>query len=182
MSLAEEPDDADGVFSGTNRNSKVSSDFLSPKNPDVSSVIGCIVMTLGLFNLVINGLQAAPQRHRVEVRAQMLDRSLNLQDFHESPQDLLINQDGFRNKPPLLALSVQDNGPGIPPEVLPHIFDPYFTTRQRGQNVGLGLTIVQRFVRQAAGAIHVHTQVDRGTILTIYLGLRNTPSTLELGV
>jgi two-component system, sensor histidine kinase and response regulator len=135
-----------------------------------------------LLNLVINAFQSTPQRHRVEVRAETLDGALNLEAFRPGPEDLFINQEGFRNKPLLLALSVQDSGPGIAPEVLPHIFEPYFTTRQRGQNVGLGLTIVQRFVKQAAGAIHVHSQVGRGTIVTLYLGLRHQPSTLELGV
>jgi signal transduction histidine kinase len=135
-----------------------------------------------LLNLVINAFQATPQRHRVEVRAQALDGPLKIEELRDGTEDLFVHQQSFRNKAPLLALSVQDNGPGIAPEVLPRIFDPYFTTRQRGLNVGLGLTIVKRFVRQAGGAIHVHTQPGRGTIVTIYLGLRHTPSTLELGV
>jgi two-component system, sensor histidine kinase and response regulator len=135
-----------------------------------------------LLNLVINAMQSTPQPHRVEVRAQSLDGALQLKDFRDGPQDLFLNRAEFRNKPPLLALSVQDNGPGIPAEVLPRVFEPYFTSRQRGENVGLGLAIVQRFIQQAGGAVHVHTEAGRGTIFTLYLGLRDTPSTLELGV
>jgi signal transduction histidine kinase len=48
--------------------------------------------------------------------------------------------------------------PGIPPEVLPKIFQPYFTTKGPRQGTGLGLNIVQRLIKEGNGALHVHTQ------------------------
>jgi signal transduction histidine kinase len=53
--------------------------------------------------------------------------------------------------------------------VLPKIFQPYFTTKNARQGTGLGLNIVQRLVKEANGALHVHTRVGQGTTFTIYL-------------
>ena len=59
--------------------------------------------------------------------------------------------------PRSLALSVRDTGPGIPPEILPKIFQPYFSTKGARHGTGLGLNIVQRLIKEARGALHVHT-------------------------
>jgi len=64
---------------------------------------------------------------------------------------------------------VRDTGPGIPATVLPKIFDPYFTTKGPRQGTGLGLNIVQRLVKAANGALHVHTVAGEGTTFTVYL-------------
>ena len=64
---------------------------------------------------------------------------------------------------------MQDDGPGVPSELVSKIFDPYFTTKPVGQGTGLGLSIVKRLVEQAAGAIHLHTEPGRGTTFTVYL-------------
>jgi signal transduction histidine kinase len=73
------------------------------------------------------------------------------------------------NTAPLVKLWVSDTGPGIPAEVLPKIFQPYFTTKGPRQGTGLGLNIVQRLIKEGKGALHVHTQQDEGTTFTIYL-------------
>jgi two-component system cell cycle sensor histidine kinase/response regulator CckA len=64
---------------------------------------------------------------------------------------------------------VTDTGPGIPPEVLPKIFQPYFTTKSPRQGTGLGLSIVLRLIKEANGALHVRTQPGKGTTFTVYL-------------
>ena len=76
---------------------------------------------------------------------------------------------------PLVKLWVRDNGPGIPPEVLPKIFQPYFTTKGARQGTGLGLSIVQRLIKEGRGALHVHTRSGEGTAFTIYLPGSNLP-------
>jgi two-component system cell cycle sensor histidine kinase/response regulator CckA len=80
-----------------------------------------------------------------------------------------VNRDGFRNGAPLLAVSVEDNGPGIPPELMSKIFEPYFTTKSPGQGTGLGLPIVLRLVREAKGLLHLHSAPGRGATFTVYL-------------
>ena len=89
--------------------------------------------------------------------------------FADGPEDRIINRDGFKNIAPLLSLSVQDNGPGIPPEVMPKIFEPYFTTQPRNQGTGLGLCIVKRLLKEARGCLHAHSQAGQGTVFTVYL-------------
>ena len=68
-----------------------------------------------------------------------------------------------------VALTVADTGSGIPPHVLPHIFDPFYTTKAPGEGTGLGLAQVYGIVGQHEGHIDVKTQVGVGTTFTIYL-------------
>jgi len=122
-----------------------------------------------LLNLTLNALQCTPQYHRVEIRGQSHQQPIDLGMFSEGPEDRFINREGFKNTAPLLAISVQDNGPGIPPEVMPKIFEPYFTTQPKTQGTGLGLCIVHRLLKEARGALHVHSKPGQGTVFTVYL-------------
>ena len=107
--------------------------------------------------------------HSVEIEGRVLRQPLDLAAFKDGPQDRLLNVENFENTAPLLMVSVRDNGPGIPPETLPKIFQAYFSTKGARQGTGLGLNIVQRLVKEARGALHVHTQVGEGTSFTVYL-------------
>jgi two-component system NtrC family sensor kinase len=62
-----------------------------------------------------------------------------------------------------LVVSVKDNGPGIPPEVVQRLFTPFFTTKGPGQGVGLGLTITRRVVQSLGGTLQVSSVVGLGT-------------------
>ena len=66
-----------------------------------------------------------------------------------------------------VAVSFSDNGVGIPPEEISHLFEAYHTTRTEG--TGLGLMIVQRIVRDHGGQIEVHSEPGRGTTFTVIL-------------
>jgi signal transduction histidine kinase len=86
-------------------------------------------------NLLDNALDAIAQGGRIEVAARReLDR---------------------------VVVSVIDDGPGIPPDVLPRIFDPFYTTKPPGQGTGLGLDITQRLVRRYHGEISVESRPGR---------------------
>ena len=52
----------------------------------------------------------------------------------------------------------QDNGPGIPPDVMPRIFEPFFTTKPKGEGTGLGLGIVKQIVDKHGGRIDVDVE------------------------
>lgn len=70
------------------------------------------------------------------------------------------------NEPGMLAVSIEDRGPGIPAEVLPHIFEAFFTTKPQGSGTGLGLEIVHRIVTQnLGGSIEVESQPGRTRFL-----------------
>ncbi len=122
-----------------------------------------------LLNLAVNAFQCAPLPHRVEISGEVLRAPLDLAKFKDGLNDRLLNVENMNNTAPLVKLWVRDNGPGIPPEVLPKIFHPYFTTKGPRQGTGLGLNIVQRLIKEANGALHVHTQQGEGTTFTIYL-------------
>ena len=122
-----------------------------------------------LLNLAVNAFQCAPLSHRVEVGGEILRTPLDLTAFKDGPNDRLLNVEGMDNTVPLVKFWVRDNGPGIPAEVLPKIFQPYFTTKGPRQGTGLGLNIVQRLIKEGKGALHVHTRQGEGTTFTIYL-------------
>ena len=73
-------------------------------------------------------------------------------------------------------VSITDNGPGIPPEVLPRLFEPFFTTKPPGEGTGQGLDIARRIVREHGGRLEV-ASVPGHTVFTAWLPtLRPTSS------
>ena len=122
-----------------------------------------------LLNLTINAFQCSPQPHSVVVEARVLHQQLDLSMFKDNPRERFLNVENFDNIAPLMMVSVRDTGPGIREEVLPKIFQMYFSTKNDRQGTGLGLNIVQRLVKEARGALHVSTEPGRGTTFTVYL-------------
>jgi signal transduction histidine kinase len=100
------------------------------------------------LNLILNAIQAVPESHGcVTVRTAVDDGEV--------------------------AVSVIDNGPGIPEEVLPHLFEPLFTTKEGG--TGLGLFSCRRIVEdEHDGTIEIDTHPDTGTTVTVRLAAANT--------
>lgn len=70
------------------------------------------------------------------------------------------------------TLKLEDNGSGIPKEVIPKIFDPFYTTKETGKGTGLGLYIVQEIVNSHQGAIGVESRPQKGTIFLITFPLQ----------
>jgi two-component system, cell cycle sensor histidine kinase and response regulator CckA len=111
-----------------------------------------------LVNLLANAAQAMGDRDSVDGRIEIGSRALP----------------GSR-----VELSVTDTGPGIPPDLLPRIFDPSFTTKGPGDGSGLGLTITKRIVEQYGGTVAVVSQLGVGTRFTIELPSAGTPAAAE---
>ncbi|OBX22075.1 hypothetical protein A9996_17310 [Gelidibacter algens] len=70
-------------------------------------------------------------------------------------------------------VSVRDNGPGIPKDVIDKIFQPFFTTKPTGQGTGLGLSLSYDILKAHGGRIEVQSQPNEGTIFTLVLPLTN---------
>jgi CheY-like chemotaxis protein len=104
-------------------------------------------------NVIINGIQAMPDGGKMRVS---LGNALVAAG---AVADLAAGR--------YLKLCVTDSGVGIKPELLPHIFDPYFTTKAQGS--GLGLATVYSIVKKHLGRIEVESQPGQGTTFRIWL-------------
>lgn len=98
-------------------------------------------------NLVLNAVQAMPEGGRLTLRTS-------------------TTGDG------LLKLEVQDTGYGISPESMGKLFTPFFTTKEKGKGVGLGLAVSYGIIQRHGGRIDVQSKVGEGTTFTVYLPLR----------
>jgi signal transduction histidine kinase len=104
-----------------------------------------------LINLLMNGLQAMPERGKLAVRAKLLSSDVEIE--------------------------IQDTGIGIPAENLHRIFDPFFTTNEKG--TGLGLSLVHQIVEKHHGTISVDSTFGHGTRFRILLPAVNHRELLE---
>jgi signal transduction histidine kinase len=68
-----------------------------------------------------------------------------------------------------LEITVRDNGPGIPPDVRPHLFDPFYSGRAAGRGLGLGLSKSWRIVANHGGRIDVESEFGRGAAFIVRL-------------
>jgi CheY-like chemotaxis protein len=123
-------------------------------------------LTQILLNLVINARDAMPDGGRVTIQTETLE---------VSPHQVL-DRLGVPVEPGAYAeLTVTDTGQGIRAEHLPHIFEPFYTTKEVGQGTGLGLATVEGIVSQSGGYIRVQSVVGRGTALRILIPLTAEP-------
>ena len=68
-----------------------------------------------------------------------------------------------------VAIRIEDSGPGILPEVLEKIFEPFFSTKEEGKGTGLGLYISRNIIMEHKGKIEVESRIGEGTVFTILL-------------
>lgn len=72
----------------------------------------------------------------------------------------------------MVRIDIQDNGKGIPSDVLPKVFDPFFTTKPIGEGTGMGLSISYKIIQEHGGRIDVDSVTGQGTTFSIYLPLQ----------
>ncbi len=100
-----------------------------------------------LMNLVVNAFEATPPGGRVTIATRPCDR----------------------NDRAGMALAVSDTGPGIAADVLPRIFEAFFTTKPRGQGTGLGLSICRDIAKTHGGDMDVESRPGEGSTFTIWI-------------
>ena len=76
------------------------------------------------------------------------------------------------DQPGQVCLSIGDTGVGIPPEILPRIYDPFFSTKGDTKGVGLGLAVVYGIVQRHEGTISAQSSPGAGTTFTIVIPRR----------
>ncbi len=75
----------------------------------------------------------------------------------------LIQISSYSKDEHFVRVSIKDNGRGIPRDKLKHIFEPFYTTKEKGKGTGLGLSISYGIVQRLGGSIHVESEVNKGT-------------------
>jgi len=124
-----------------------------------------------LMNLAINARDAMPQGGRlmIETRNVVVDAEQVGAGLDLTPGDYV-------------AMSVSDTGAGIPPEIRNRVFEPFFTTKPIGRGSGLGLAMIYGFAKQSSGDVTLYSEVDHGTIVTMYLPRAGTRAVSRLTV
>jgi two-component system cell cycle sensor histidine kinase/response regulator CckA len=113
-------------------------------------------------NLLLNAVEAIEARPggeqgRIAIRAE---------------NSIITSKNQFQLKPGnYVKVSIEDNGTGIPAEIMEKLFDPYFSTKDRGtqKGMGLGLTLCYWIIKRHGGHIEVQSEPGKGTAVTLYL-------------
>ena len=121
-----------------------------------------------VLNLIVNARDAMPDGGRITV--DICNRELSAAEA--------ANLEGIEPGP-YLELSVGDTGAGMPPEVMEHVFEPFYTTKGVGKGTGLGLSMVYGFARQSGGFVDLESAPGKGTAVRIILPRHQMPALEE---
>jgi PAS domain S-box-containing protein len=115
-------------------------------------------MTQILLNLAVNARDAMQDKGTLTIRTS-----------NEVVEEDYVQTHPFARTGEFVHLSVSDTGPGIPPVILEHLFEPFHTTKPAGSGTGLGLSIVYGAVKQAGGWVTAESTKGTGATFDIYL-------------
>ncbi len=110
---------------------------LPPMLGDAGQIQQCLV------NLMFNAMEAMPEGGMITIRTAREPSQNNLR------------------------MEVEDSGVGIPEEIIPHIFEPFFSTKSQDKGVGLGLSVVYGIIKEHHGSIYVKSEKGKGSIFII---------------
>lgn len=108
-------------------------------------------LELSLVNLLINARDAMPQGGTIQVSIEEIER----------PAEATEGE--------YLRIRVEDEGEGIPAELIERVTEPFFTTKSLGQGTGLGLSMVAGFIQQSGGVFRIESESGRGTTIDLVL-------------
>jgi len=112
-------------------------------------------LELALMNLIINARDAMPEGGVIEVASE--NRSV------EGSGTLGLSLGDY------VVVTVADEGTGIAADMIDRVLEPFFTTKEVGKGTGLGLSMAYGFAKQSGGALHIESEVGRGTRIEIWL-------------
>ncbi|WP_440984072.1 response regulator [Shinella sumterensis] len=117
-----------------------------------------------ILNLAINARDAMDGRGRLTIETANAVLDDNYARMHE---DVRPGQ--------YVLVAVTDTGSGIPPDIIEHVVEPFFSTKSEGRGSGLGLSMVYGFLKQSGGHLKIYTEVGHGTTMKLYM-----PRTMQI--
>ncbi len=111
-----------------------------------------------LLNLILNARDAMPDGGKLTLET----ANIRIDDEYTADWDEDVEPGRY------VMLAVSDTGHGIPNDMMQNIYDPFFSTKAPGLGSGMGLSMVQGFVKQSGGAIRVYSESDVGTTVRLY--------------
>ncbi|MBN1415798.1 MAG: hypothetical protein JW973_11910 [Bacteroidales bacterium] len=171
----------EGVREGAGRAAEIVQSLSRFSRQDDSSVTRCDIHTIIDNCLMILNNQV---KYRVEIRKDYTNESYlltgNEGKLHQAILNILINASQAIEEKGIISVSTQikhqqlfikisDTGCGVNPKDLPRITDPFFTTKDPGQGIGLGLSIAYNIVHDHSGTIEFESTLGKGTNVTIML-------------
>lgn len=111
-----------------------------------------------LLNLCLNAGDAMPDAGQ-----------LMIETYNKVLDDAYSRQNPGCEAGEFVVLAVSDTGVGIPAEIVDHVFEPFFSTKEAGKGTGLGLNLVYGFVNRSAGHIKIDSELGVGTTIRVYL-------------
>jgi two-component system NtrC family sensor kinase len=112
-------------------------------------------------------------------KLQQVFLNLFVNAIHAMPEGGLIYIDAKEEPDGYIRINVSDTGPGIKPENLERIFDPFYTTKEVGKGTGLGLSIVYGIIKKHGGYIEVKSKMNIGTTFSICLPVISRPELIS---
>ena len=152
------------------KNSSFNADYELIANESLP-LINVVPQDIGrvLLNLINNGFYAVSQRNHTVETGHALSLSMSNPKYQPT---VIVSTQHINNQ---IVIAVKDNGAGIPADILPKIFQPFFTTKPTGEGTGLGLSLAYDIVTKGhGGTLEVETKEGEGTTFIIQIPNQST--------
>jgi len=142
-----------------------------------TEMAGRMLGSLIKVNLDIQSGSPLVEVDAAHLETALLNAVVNARDAMVGGGELTVSVSDCRfNDKDAVCITIRDNGPGIPPDILKRVFEPFYTTKEIGKGTGLGLSQIHGFAAQAGGKAEIESRQGEGTALKIILPRTDKPA------